>query len=289
MSERKTRGRQRIPIRLIEKKDDLLVSFSKRRVGVYKKVSELSTLCGVDVGAIIFSPSGIPHSFFTPDFDSVVYGRRNAAQKRDDNLNGSPRTRIRELNKRLDEVVEKQEREEKREKQLGGGAEMGWWEVPVESLNGEQVKEQIEWFQALRAQIKSRVQELKNGTASSPPEDGDGALGHVSGECSFAPPASLDAYAGNQNPFPLPPPPPPHFDGGGGSSVAADRYHFAACVGGGSGQYCYPAASLNMFEQYLQPPSPLRGGISQCLGDKYGYLPQAQGYGEPGPSHRTQK
>ena len=102
MSEKKTRGRQKIPIRLIENKDDLLVSFSKRRVGVYKKASELSTLCGVDVGAIIFSPSGIPHSFFTPDLDSVVHGRREG--------NG-PQTRIHEINRRLDGVVEQLERE----------------------------------------------------------------------------------------------------------------------------------------------------------------------------------
>ncbi|KAL1554144.1 agamous-like MADS-box protein AGL29 [Salvia divinorum] len=263
MSEKKTRGRQRIPIKLIENKDDLLVSFSKRRVGVYKKASELSTLCGVDVGAIIFSPSGIPHSFFTPDFDSVVHGRR-------DGNGGGPQSRIHEINKRLDGVVEQQEREERREKHLGGGGgEMGWWEVPLESLDAEQVKEQIEWFQTFRAQIKGRVQELKNGGASSAPaaaEDGGGGGAVLGGESFFAAPVCDDAYGC-----------------GGGSG----GHGFAPAFDGG--RYGYPAAaSLDLFgggigNEYF-PPSSALGGHS--LGDGYGYLHRnGKGYGEAGPSN----
>ncbi|KAH6771865.1 hypothetical protein C2S52_005410 [Perilla frutescens var. hirtella] len=304
--ERKTRGRQRIPIKLIENKDDLLVSFSKRRVGVYKKASELSTLCGVDVGAIIFSPSGIPHSFFTPDFDSVVHGRRSVIDQRPE---GSPRSRILELNKRLDEVIEQEEREEQREKQLNGaavnGGEMWWWEVPGESLDAEQVKEQIEWFQTLKAEIKSRVHKLETNGGSPPPQHGGGSgADHVGGEFFFAPP-SLDEYAGgggtgahvgDQYLFP-PPPPPPHFDmsAGGGSSLTGDHYlfpppHFDL------GHYSFPPASLDLFggggigrdhEQYGYPPSPLGGGINHCWLNGYGYVSrEAQGNGEAGPSHR---
>ncbi|KAG6413297.1 hypothetical protein SASPL_126006 [Salvia splendens] len=213
MSEKKTRGRQKIPIRLIENKDDLLVSFSKRRVGMYKKASELSTLCGVDVGAIIFSPSGIPHSFFTPDFDSVVHGRRDG--------NG-PLTRIHEINNRLDGVVEQLEREERREKHLGGG-EMGWWESPLESLDAEQVKEQIEWFRTFREQIKGRVEELKNGGASSAAA-GDGGGGVLGGESFFAAPVSDDAYGFA-----------PAFDGG--------RYGSLDLFGGGMENEYFPGPS----------------------------------------------
>lgn len=36
----------RISIRLIENQDDLYATFSKRWLGLYKKASELSTLCG---------------------------------------------------------------------------------------------------------------------------------------------------------------------------------------------------------------------------------------------------
>ncbi|XP_019196308.1 PREDICTED: agamous-like MADS-box protein AGL62 [Ipomoea nil] len=54
---RTSRGRQRVEMAKIENKSHLEVTFSKRRAGLFKKASELSTLCGPDVGIIAFSPS----------------------------------------------------------------------------------------------------------------------------------------------------------------------------------------------------------------------------------------
>lgn len=276
MAERKTRGRQRIPIKLIQSKDDLLVSFSKRRNGLYKKASEISTLCDVDVGAVLFSPSDIPYSFFSPDFDAVVLGGGGSAH----HLDGA-RARIRELNRRVDEVVEQQGSEEKREKLLDaavGAAAMGWWEVPVENLDAEQVKEQIEWFRTLKAQVKTRAQELRNGGAMllpPPPQDGGGLLG---GECFFAPLPLCDV-------------------GGGNDYSAAGQYSFAPAVvdpnvGGGSG--------FITGRNYFAPPSlDLFGGIGiGQVPDHYFYAPPLLGGGnnhifcdgdaEAGPSHRNE-
>ncbi|KAL3838488.1 hypothetical protein ACJIZ3_023079 [Penstemon smallii] len=64
MTNRQSRGRQRIPMKRIENRDSLHASFSKRRLGIYKKVSELCTLCGVDIGLIIFHLKAfLIHSF----------------------------------------------------------------------------------------------------------------------------------------------------------------------------------------------------------------------------------
>lgn len=175
--------------------------------------------------------------------------------------------------------MEQQEREEKREKQLDGvtnAAEVGWWEVPVDSLSMEEVKEQMEWFQTLKAQIKTRAQELNSGGSSSAAVE---AAPPRNGECFFAPPP-LDGYAGgggtshvgDQYLFP-PPPPPPFFD-----VVGADQYLFPPLppqppfdpsVGGGG---------IGQVEQYL---------MGHCLGDGYGYFPAAHGSGEAGPSNHT--
>ncbi|CAL5038684.1 unnamed protein product [Urochloa decumbens] len=50
-----TKGKQVIEIRRIENKERRQVTFSKRKSGVLKKLSELSLLCGAHAAVIIFS------------------------------------------------------------------------------------------------------------------------------------------------------------------------------------------------------------------------------------------
>ncbi|TYH78014.1 hypothetical protein ES332_D04G196100v1 [Gossypium tomentosum] len=54
---KKTRGRKKTQMKMIENKEDRLVTFSKRRLGIYKKISELSILCGTEILFIVFSPT----------------------------------------------------------------------------------------------------------------------------------------------------------------------------------------------------------------------------------------
>ncbi|KAL0393893.1 UNVERIFIED_CONTAM: Agamous-like MADS-box protein [Sesamum latifolium] len=169
-SGRQTRGRQRIPMRLIQSQDDLYATFSKRRLGLYKKASELSTLCGIDVGIIIFSPTDNPYSFFHPSMESVMERYRNPDQPPSDLariVEGHTRTRIVQLNKRLDEVQDTKELIKEQEKYLDEVDKTrpkGWWEqIPVESLDAQQVQEWKAWFGDLHARVTSRIEELRNG------------------------------------------------------------------------------------------------------------------------------
>ncbi|MED6211913.1 hypothetical protein PIB30_078113, partial [Stylosanthes scabra] len=50
-------GRARIPMELIQKEKARKTTFLKRKNGLMKKVSEFSTLCGVDVCVIIYAPN----------------------------------------------------------------------------------------------------------------------------------------------------------------------------------------------------------------------------------------
>ncbi|MBA0626620.1 hypothetical protein Godav_004253 [Gossypium davidsonii] len=65
---------------IIENADDRLIAFSKGRTGIYKKISELSTLCGGEILFIIFSPAGKPYSFGHPSAESVTKHFSNASQ-----------------------------------------------------------------------------------------------------------------------------------------------------------------------------------------------------------------
>jgi len=51
---------------------NLQVTFSKRRSGLFKKASELCTLCGAYVALIIFSPGEKVLSFGHPNVETVI-------------------------------------------------------------------------------------------------------------------------------------------------------------------------------------------------------------------------
>uniref|UniRef100_A0A803LGR3 MADS-box domain-containing protein n=1 Tax=Chenopodium quinoa TaxID=63459 RepID=A0A803LGR3_CHEQI len=72
MIERKTRGRQKVPMVRMEKATNRLVTFSKRRSGLFKKASELCTLCDAQVAVIVFSPGKKVFSFGHPSVDAVI-------------------------------------------------------------------------------------------------------------------------------------------------------------------------------------------------------------------------
>ncbi|KAM0824190.1 hypothetical protein ACQ4PT_070387 [Festuca glaucescens] len=65
-------GRKKIEIRRIESKQGRQVCFSKRRVGLFKKASELATICDAKVAAVAFSPGGKPFTFGHPSVESVL-------------------------------------------------------------------------------------------------------------------------------------------------------------------------------------------------------------------------
>ncbi|KAJ4751304.1 Agamous-like MADS-box protein AGL61 [Rhynchospora pubera] len=72
MRKRVSMGRQKIEIKKIENEEARQVCFSKRRNGLFKKASELSTLCGAEICIVIFSPAGKAFSFGHPSVDSVA-------------------------------------------------------------------------------------------------------------------------------------------------------------------------------------------------------------------------
>ncbi|CBI27468.3 unnamed protein product, partial [Vitis vinifera] len=69
---RKSKGRQRVEMTKMAKESNLQVTFSKRRSGLFKKASELSTLCGAETAIIVFSPGKKVYSFGHPSVESIV-------------------------------------------------------------------------------------------------------------------------------------------------------------------------------------------------------------------------
>lgn len=72
MVRKTSHGRRKIEIKKIRDEQTRQVTFSKRRNGLFKKASELSTLCGAEVGILVYSPGGRPYSFGQPGLEEVL-------------------------------------------------------------------------------------------------------------------------------------------------------------------------------------------------------------------------
>nr|QWX93780.1 MADS-box protein 41 [Cunninghamia lanceolata] len=65
-------GKVKIPIKKIENPNARQVCFSKRRMSIFKKASELSIMFGAKIAIIVYSPAGKAFTFGSPDIDFVV-------------------------------------------------------------------------------------------------------------------------------------------------------------------------------------------------------------------------
>ncbi|XP_057548567.1 agamous-like MADS-box protein AGL62 [Amaranthus tricolor] len=71
-STKKSKGRQKVKMQRMENDSNRQVTFSKRRCGLFKKASELCTLCGAEAAIIVFSPGRKPFSFGHPSVDTII-------------------------------------------------------------------------------------------------------------------------------------------------------------------------------------------------------------------------
>jgi hypothetical protein len=97
-------GRQKIEIRRIESDEARQVCFSKRRAGLFKKASELSTLCGADVAAVVFSPAGKAFSFGHPSVESILDRFLDTSPGAGGGLSSAGDRAISELNRQYGEL-----------------------------------------------------------------------------------------------------------------------------------------------------------------------------------------
>ncbi|KAK4701851.1 pheromone receptor transcription factor, partial [Phenoliferia sp. Uapishka_3] len=68
----KDKGRRKIEIEYINKKEKRHITFSKRKAGIMKKAYELATLTGTQVLLLVVSETGIVYTFTTAKFQPLV-------------------------------------------------------------------------------------------------------------------------------------------------------------------------------------------------------------------------
>lgn len=141
---RKTTGRQKIEIKKITDESNLLVTFSKRHSGLFKKASELSTLCGLEMALIVFSPTKKVYSFGHPSVQHILdrFLHQNPPSPFTSQLVQHYRNaKIQELNVKLTILLGQLEAEKKISQELNklrnARKKVCWWDAPLDYLGVE--------------------------------------------------------------------------------------------------------------------------------------------------------
>ncbi|PPD79762.1 hypothetical protein GOBAR_DD23310 [Gossypium barbadense] len=136
---KKTRGRQKIEIKMIENKDDRLITFSKRRLGIYKKI-------------------GKPFTFGHPSIESIANRFLNGNIPVIDNthalIEAHRIVRINKLIQLYNEVQSQMDASNKTQKvlaqQITSGTDSNrWWETTFDQLNPRELYERYSHFSKL--------------------------------------------------------------------------------------------------------------------------------------------
>ncbi|KDP40963.1 hypothetical protein JCGZ_24962 [Jatropha curcas] len=173
---RKSRGRQKLEMVKISKESNLLVTFSKRRYGIFKKASELSTLCGAEVTVIVFSPGKKVFSFGQPSVEAVVNrflsGTSPPISGAMQLIEAHRNARVRELNMQLTQILNQLEMEKKRGEELDQMKRVRqaqcWWESPIEDLDFERLQQLKASLEILRHTVTKQAEQLLIQTTNTP-------------------------------------------------------------------------------------------------------------------------
>ncbi|KAJ1396370.1 hypothetical protein SESBI_32589 [Sesbania bispinosa] len=177
---KKSKGKQKIEIKEIKESKNLYNTFVKRKSGIFKKASELSTLCGARVDILMFSPCGRPFCYGNPSLQSMTRtgldeGNPLEGGNDDQLVEDSERPEIKELNEKNDALFDQLYVEKAGEKKLKGILKNmdsnDWWEAELQDFNyHKDAKAMEESLTELRNKLTNELsikENTSNGKGSS--------------------------------------------------------------------------------------------------------------------------
>ncbi|XP_014511337.1 agamous-like MADS-box protein AGL62 [Vigna radiata var. radiata] len=163
----KTKGRQKIEIKKMSNEHNLRVTFSKRRTGIFKKASELATICGVDIVVIMFSPSNQVFSFGSPNVDPLIqrYTTQGPPPLLTLDLNEAHSTVDEgelhaQLNNLSDQMAAEKKHEEALKRLMKDVEEHSGWAMPVDSMNDAQLEKYKKMLEDLKGCVNEKREKL---------------------------------------------------------------------------------------------------------------------------------
>ncbi|XP_075104623.1 agamous-like MADS-box protein AGL62 [Nicotiana tabacum] len=172
---KRTKGRQKVDMVKMQNESNLQVTFSKRRAGLFKKASELCTLCGAEIVLVVFSPGKKVYSFGHPCVDSVVdrFLTRNSPPNNGHNqlIVAHRNASVRDLNIELPNIegilqMEKNGGEALQARKRDTGH---WWKAPIEELNFFQLRQLKEAIECIKKKVEREAQNQQMVTGNAFP------------------------------------------------------------------------------------------------------------------------
>ena len=190
MEKKQAKSHKKVEMRKMNNEEDRLVSFSKRRSGIYRKASELSTLCGAEVGILAFSPNGKPFSFGHPCIKSItnklLSENHTPCDGTQNLLEPYRRVRLNELHQNYKEActqMKAAKEQEKKIKKKSLDRSKGWWEEPVIELDMDGLKRRADLIQKPHKHVQLQIKELQTMASSSTSPSDTQTVGHGRGPC----------------------------------------------------------------------------------------------------------
>lgn len=185
----KTKQQKRTEIKKLEDPNQRHVTFSKRRVGVFNKASELCALTGAECAIVCESYGGRVYAFGHPSVESVVdkyLGEKSSSELPENNsethvnslcMHDKLKTQYSETMKEL-EIQKKKSLTLKQEKHdnTNDSNDSFWWQQPFEHLEVEELEDYISSMEKLRNNLRSRADDLKVIKTSSTMFDANKSL-----------------------------------------------------------------------------------------------------------------
>ncbi|KAK3228746.1 hypothetical protein Dsin_000627 [Dipteronia sinensis] len=161
-----TKGRRKIEIKKLEDKNSLQVTFSKRRSGLFNKAMELSVLCGVEVGIIVFSPNGKMFVIGHPDFDTILNRYLNGESPPPEVSASIPC--VQEHNKEFEKAVRELEKEKRKGKEIEEEKKVKknnnnngfWWDESIDKMRLEELEEYVKGLMKLKSTMSLRINDM---------------------------------------------------------------------------------------------------------------------------------
>ncbi|XP_009605702.1 agamous-like MADS-box protein AGL62 [Nicotiana tomentosiformis] len=171
---KKTQGRRKIEIKPIDNQNSRHVTFSKRRLGLFKKASELCMLSGAEIVILVQSLKQRLFTFGHPNADAIIdrylTGKSSSSSSTVDQLN------VQQNNQYYSQICRELEAEKKKKeiiensKIVNNNNEGFWWNEPIDDMGIEELEESMGALEELKKKITMRADELSmiNGSSVVP-------------------------------------------------------------------------------------------------------------------------
>ncbi|KAL9327964.1 hypothetical protein ACSQ67_002967 [Phaseolus vulgaris] len=150
--------------------------------GLFKKASELCTLCGVEIAIIVFSPADKAFSFGHPEVESVIDSYVTPNSSLESNLGNGHQlveahrgANIRNLNMQLTQIVNELEMEKRHGEELDRmwktRQRQFWWEIPVNELGLQELQHLVFSLEELKnsvAKYATQIMQMDQTTLAPP-------------------------------------------------------------------------------------------------------------------------